>query len=107
MSSIARFTYVNELVVKPFLAYDSLSGVTTYGPEYTIMCDFQSSSEQAVSNDGAEFISRHIIYTEDPRLKFLDKVLLPVAGALWEQVRSHTMWPMGAFNDTPDYKAVT
>lgn len=108
MSSIPEWTYVNVAKVKPFVRIDLLSGVTEYGDEYEILCDFEIVSEQTRANDGAEFISRHKIYTEDKRPKYLDMILLPMAAG-WEEVRFHQGWPMGAFDepDRPDFLMVT
>jgi len=85
-----------------------LTGESVYGDEYEFLCDYEVKSEQTRSDDGAEFTSRHIIYTEDPRPKFLDMILLPLA-ADWQEVRLHGAWPMGAFDepDSPDFRLVT
>lgn len=112
MSAIARWSYKNTATVKPFLSIDLMTGVTVYGPEYEIACGWVAEAKQEretggqSGSRGAEFISQHIIYTEDPRPGYLDLILLS-GRTDWEQIRSATMWEMAAFNDTPDYKLVT
>jgi len=108
MSSIARWTYVNVAKIRPFEGINLETQTPEYGEEYEILCDYIGSSEQARSNDGAEFITRHTIYTEDKRPKFLDLILLPGTDD-WQEVRSHTEYPMGAFDepDSPDFRMFT
>lgn len=106
MSSIARWSYANTAMIKPFLGRDTWSGAATYGEQYEIACNWIAKSEQTRSDAGEEFISRHIVYHEDPRPKFLDQVLLNGA-TQWEEVRSLTEWDMAMFNDSSDFMMVT
>ncbi len=109
MSSIARWSYVNVARVKPFESEgDTWQGKPLYGEEYEILCDFAIKSEQMRDDRGMEFVSRHIIYTEDKRPKFRDLILLPMSAG-WEEIRAHAGWPMGAFGepDSPDFRMVT
>ncbi|AZV95469.1 glycoprotein [Bordetella sp. J329] len=55
---------------------------------------------------GAEFVSRHIIYTEDRRPKRLDLIQFDGSDG-WEEIRDRTEWDMSPFGDTPDVKLVT
>lgn len=85
---------------------DDWTGATVYGDEYEIACGWIADSTQQRDQTGAEFISRHIVYTEDARPKYLD--LVQLAGQEeWQEIRSRTEWEMNAFNDTPDFKLVT
>lgn len=112
MSAIARWSYQNTATVKPFVSIDLYAGKTVYGPEYEIACGWAAEAKQERETGGqsgargAEFISKHIIYTEDGRPKELDMILLN-GRTDWEEIRAVTMWEMAAFNDTPDYKLVT
>lgn len=106
MSEIARWSYANTATVKPFLSIDLMSGVTNYGPEYTIACNWIAESTQQRADDGAEFISRHVIYTEDARPKYLDMIRLGDSEE-WQEVRSKTSWDMNMFQDSMDFKLVT
>ncbi len=112
MSSIARWSYKNTATVKPFVSIDDWSGKTVYGPEYTITCNWTADAEQARETGGqsgargAEFVSKHIIYTEDARPKYLDLIMFDGSDG-WEEIRAVTGWDMAMFNDTPDYKLVT
>ena len=82
------------------------TGASQYGPEFSIACTWTAEAEQQRADDGAEFISRCNIFTEDPRPKFLD--MIKVADSdLWEQVRAKTRWDMSFFGESSDYKLVT
>lgn len=93
-------------MVRPFLGLDQWTQEATYGEPYQIACNWIAKSEQARADDGAEFVSRHIVYTEDARPKFLDLVLLE-GETIWEEVRSKTGWDMNMFQDTMDFMLVT
>ena len=105
MSSIARWSYLAIATVRPFLHIDLTSQESVYGEPYDILCSYAGKSEQSRDNNGAEFVSRHIVYTEDSRPKFLDMITLP--GLAEEEIRSVTKYDMEMFNDTPDYTLVT
>lgn len=108
MSSLGRWTYVNVAQVKPFEGMDMLTGEITYGEEYDILCDYAIKSEQVIANDGAEFVSKHVIFCEDQRPKYLDMIKLPMSET-WEEIKAHGGWPMAAFDepDSPDFRMVT
>lgn len=112
MSSIARWTYKNKATVKPLLSTDDWSGERVYGEPFEIACNWIADAKQERESGGqsgargAEFISQHIIYTEDPRPKFMDMISLGDSG-VWEEIRSRVDWEMALFADTPDYKLVT
>jgi hypothetical protein len=109
LSKTANWSYTNTATIKPFVSIDLMTQETIYGEEYQIACTWTAKSEQARDDNGAEFVSRHEIFTEDPRPKYLDMVLLngddPATG--WQEIRSRTWWDMSFFGETPDYRLVT
>lgn len=106
MSEMARWTYVNEVRVKPYIGMDRW-GQAEYGDEYTIMCDYAAVSELTTAQTGEQFVSRHAIYCEDERPKVLDMIHIPLIDE-WQEVKALTAWPMGSFGDPkPDFKLVT
>jgi len=105
VSSTANWSYTNTATVKPFLGMSEWGG-TSYGPEYTIACTWTAVSQQQRDDNGAEFVSRFEIFTEDARPKMLDMIQLE-GDAEWQEIRSRTWWDMSFFGETPDYKLVT
>lgn len=106
MSATANWSYSNKATVKPFISIDSWNNTTVYGDEFTIKCTWTAESSQERDSDGAEFVSQHIIYTEDNRPKKLDLIQLNGHDD-WEEIRAVTEWDMSPFGETPDYKVVT
>lgn len=106
MSSIARWTYTNIAKIRPFVGIDDWTGQSSYGEEYEIACTWSAETEQQRSADGAEFVSRHVIYTEDRRPKRLDLISFDGSDG-WEEIRDRTEWDMSPFGDTPDVKLIT
>jgi len=88
------------------MSIDLMTGETQYGDEYTIACTWTAEAAQERDDRGAEFVSRHQVFTEDDRPKYLDMIRLGDSGE-WEQIRSVTGWDMAMFSDTPDFKLVT
>lgn len=114
MSSIARWSYQNVATVRPFVSQDLLTGQTLYGDEFPIACTWTAESKperdaggQAGAR-GAEFISQHVIFTEDKRPKYLDLITFDGSNG-WEEIRSKTTWDMSSMGepDSPDFKLVT
>lgn len=106
MSKIARWSYKATARVRPFLSRNTWDGTATYGEEYSIACNWVAASEQHTDSDGREFVSRHIIYTEDLRPQYLDLIALE-SGNDWQEIRARTEWDMAMFSDVPDVKLVT
>lgn len=114
MSSVARWSYKNTATVKPFVSMDDWTGATVYGPEYTIACTWTADSEQVRETGGqsgargAEFVSKHTIFTEDRRPKYLDLIMFDGSDG-WEEIRAVTSWDMSSLGepDSPDFKLVT
>ena len=71
MSNTANWSYTNTATVKPFLGMSEWGGAS-YGPEYTIACTWTAVSQQQRDDNGAEFVSRFEIFTEDARPKMLE-----------------------------------
>lgn len=108
MSSIARFSYKNTAAVRPFISEDLENGGVTYGEEYEIFCTWAAESKEMRDASGAEFVSAYIIWSEDPRPKYRDKILLNTTAVTdWQEIRSHMEWDMLMFDDTPDFRTVT
>ena len=105
MSEIARWSYKNTATVQPFTGIDKRGG-KTYGPAYEIACTWEANSKQAATPAGLQFISRHLIYTEDARPKYLDLITLNGHSDA-EEIKSRTEWDMEMFNDVPDYLLIT
>lgn len=105
MSATSNWSYANTATIRPLLIRDEW-GVTTYGEEYTIACTWAAKSEQARDANGAEFICRHQIYTEDLRPKFLDLIQFNGSNG-WEEIRSVTQWDTSFFDEEPDVLLVT
>ena len=105
MSSIARWTYTNTAVVRPFEGVDEW-GKSTYGTEYEIACTWGTKGQQERKNDGAELVDTNTIYTEDPRPKRLDMIRLNGHDE-WQEIRGRVEYDMSFFDDTPDYELTT
>lgn len=111
MSSVARWSYKNIATVKPFISLDQWTGQAIYGPEFGIACTWTAGAEQVRETggqSGAEFVSKHLIFTEDTRPKYLDMIMFTGSDG-WEQIRSVTSWDMSSLGepDSPDFKLVT
>lgn len=106
MSQTANWSYTNVATVKPFVSIDLMSGQTIYGEPYEIACTWAAKSEQARDERGAEFVSRHQVYTEDKRPKYLDMIQFDGSDG-WEEIRSVTSWDMSFFGEEPDFLLVT
>lgn len=105
MSTTANWSYTNIATVRPRLGESEWGGVE-YGPEYEIACTWSAESSQERDANGAEFISRRKIYTEDPRPRFLDLIRLNGSDD-WDEIRSVTAWDMSFFDEEPDFLLVT
>lgn len=108
MSQIAAWSYTNTATVRPFIDEDLENGGINYGDEYTIACTWAAESKEMRDATGAEFVSSYIIWSEDPRPKHRDLILLnTVAPTDWQEIRSHMEWDMQMFDDVPDFRTVT
>lgn len=108
MSEVARWSYQNTATIKPFLGRDDWSGTNTYGEPYTIACTWTAASEQVRDSTGAEFVAKHLMFTEDKRPKYLDLIQLN-GHADWEEIRAVTEWDMSSLDepDSPDFRLAT
>lgn len=112
MSNTANWSYTNIAIVKPFENIDQWNGQIVYGEPYEIDCTWTAEAKMERESGGvggargAEFISKNIIFTEDPRPKYLDMIQLGGVGE-FQEIRSVTDWDMSFFGETPDFKLVT
>lgn len=106
MSTTANWTYTNTATVEPFLGEDLFNGGTSYGEPFDIACTWVTKSEQRQDDRGKEFVSRHVIYTEDARPKYRDRITLNGA-AIAEEIRAVTGYDMSFFGESPDFELVT
>lgn len=112
LSQTANWSYTNIATVRPFLSIDLMNQKAIYGEEYQIECTWAAKHEQVRDmggqggSQGAEFVSRHMIYTEDKRPKFLDLIQFDGSDG-WEEIRSVTNWDMSFFGEEPDFLLVT
>lgn len=108
MSLVARWSYKATATVWPFLGEDSENGGILYGDSYEIACAWECGGKAirlsaAPAGGSEEFVPRWIVYTEDARPQYRDRI--SVAGAIFdEEIRDVTGWGMEMFNDTPDYR---
>jgi len=109
MSSVARWSYTNTATVKPLLSFDLDNQTPVYGDEYVIACTWAAESKEMRGQDGKEFVSNYIIWSEDARPKHLDLIKLnTVAPTDWQEIRSHMEWDCSMFDgDVPDFRTVT
>lgn len=108
MSATAAWSYTNTATVRPFEGEDGMSGQVRWGPEYKIRCTWTAEAKTFKDRAGNEYVSNYIIWSEDPRPKHRDLVLLnsPVANE-WQEIRDHVEWDMSPFGETPDYRTTT
>ncbi len=108
MSSVARWSYQNTATVKPFMGRNDWNGTNTYGEPYAIACTWTAAAEQVRDQSGAEFVAKHLIFTEDKRPKYLDLIQLN-GHADWEEIRAVTEWDMSSLGepDSPDFRLAT
>lgn len=112
MSNTANWSYTNVAQVSPYMGRDAWSGAPTYGDAFEIACTWEISAQQFRDSNGAEFVSRNIIYTEDLRPKKLDRIRLrssvdPESWGEWEEIRDRTEWDMSFFGEAPDARLIT
>lgn len=109
MSAITRPFLNNTATVRPFVSENAYEGTIEYGEPYEIACTWAAESKQMRDANGAEFVSRYIIWSEDSRPKHRDLILLnTVAPTDWQEIRDHMEWDMLCLGDpVPDYRTVT
>ena len=101
--SWSTWSYAATVSVKPFAGYDDWGGGATYGAEFDIRCTWSATKEPRTETggDGQEFVVSHYIYTDDPRVKYLDQIKV---GDRWETVRRVDSWDVSAFGEQADYR---
>lgn len=108
MSSLSRWTYTNTATVYPFTGEDQFNGGVTFGAPFTIACTWTAKAELRKDPNGSEFITRNIVWTEDPRPKFRDKIQLAGDSRGYE-IRGLVSYDMSPFGeaDSPDFELAT
>lgn len=106
MSNTANWSYTNTAIVRPLVSFDQWTQQSIYGDEYEIACTWEAKSEQMRDSNGAEFVTKNIIYTEDARPKHLDLIKLNGKDN-FEEIRAVNEFDMSFFGESPDYKVVT
>lgn len=112
MSATANWSYTNVAQVRPFVSRDQWTGEAIYGEAFDIACTWTAEATQERmaggqgGSQGAEFIAKHTIFTEDRRPKFMDLIKFDGSDG-WEEIRAVTTWDMSFFGEQPDFKLVT
>lgn len=108
MSSLSRWTYTNTATVYPFEGEDLYNGGTLFGTPYEIACTWETGGKMLRDASGDEFVSRMVIYTEDPRPKARDQIVLN-GQTDRADLRDVTEWDLSFFGEpgSPDFKLVT
>lgn len=107
MSMIGAFFSRNTAEVKPFLRVDPRTKQRIYGDVYTIDCTWKTKAEARTDSEGLQYITRAIVYHQDPRVKRLD--LIKTNGEdRFVEVRDVQMYDMMCIGfDEPEYEAIT
>ena len=107
MSAAAAWANTARATLWSLLGRDGWSGGLQFAAPATFRCDYKSEARRMTDATGAEFVTRHMLYTERADIKRGDFVLIgtstetdptTVTGA--EEVRSVTR-----FGDTFDRRA--
>lgn len=108
MSSLARWTYTNTATVYPFQGEDLFNGGVLFGDPYTIACTWKTGGKLVRTAEGAEFVADMLIYTEDPRPKYRDEIVLAGHDRRM-QIRNVAEYDMSPFGETdsPDFEVAT
>jgi len=110
MSATANWSYTNTARIRPFISQDGMTGEIVYGDEYAIACTWAAESKvfrNPASKDGEEYVSSYITWSEDPRPKRGDLILLDSPVVDWQEILDHMEWDMSPFGETPDYRTIT
>lgn len=114
MSSLARWTYTNTATVYPFQGEDLFNGGVLFGDPYTIACTWKTGGKLVRTIGGQsgaagdEFVADMLIYTEDPRPKYRDEIVLAGHDRRM-QIRNVAEYDMSPFGETdsPDFEVAT
>lgn len=105
MSEIANWSYTNTATITPFIARDKY-GKSTYGEPYEIKCTWRAKAQQGVTPAGVQFITNSLIYTEDPRPKYLDMIQLNGSDKQ-DEIKGVGKDDMSMFAMAPDFILMT
>jgi hypothetical protein len=76
MSAAARWSYTGKATVWAKTGFDDWTGVETYAAPVVIDCDYSAESKVMTDADGAEFVTRQIIFTEANFIQRGDMILI-------------------------------
>ena len=106
--------YTTVATVWPFVSQDDFDNSVTYGPPYTITCEFKTDSKLMVNTDGREFTTKGFFYTETITINRKDQiakgdhtdVISPIDLSIAEEVQAVREHDMEFFNETNDFFVV-
>lgn len=111
MSATANWSYTNTATIRPFVSENGMTGEIVYGEPYTIACTWAAEAKtfrNPAPLGGEEYVSNYITWSEDPRPKYRDLILLNSEVATdWQEIRAHMEWDMSPFGEIPDYRTIT
>ena len=114
MSSLARWTYRNTATVYPYVGEDRYNGGVLYGDPYEIACTWKTGGKLMRTlggqsgAEGEEFVADMLVYTEDPRPRFRDEIVL-AGDSRRMKIRRVAEFDMSPFDepDSPDFEIAT
>ena len=113
MSDVARWANTARATVWAKVARDDWTGAESWAAPRLIWCDYSAKAMPMTAASGEAFVSRQVIYTEDPDVKPGDMVLIGVSGlsdpvkAMAEPVRSVTRYGDTFSRAADDYIVAT
>lgn len=113
MSFMSQWYFTEMATVYPYNGADDWNGGVTYGTPYLIKCGREGVSRQSRDQDGAEFVTRGVYYTGDPRPKFMDRIATgDTTASAWDavaaaEIRKVAYHGMSAFGYDPEYDLET
>lgn len=81
MSSAANWSYTATATVWPRIAREDWGGVESFGPPFTIACDYSAKADRLTDARGVEFVPRLVLFSEAANVKQGDRVLLGTSAA--------------------------
>lgn len=104
MSAAAAWANTATATHWPRTGRDGWTGAESFGAPATFACDYKSEAKRMTDATGAEFVTRHVLYTERSTIARGDYVLIGTSTAIdpttvqgAEEVKAVTR-----FNDTFD-----
>lgn len=113
MAFMSQWYFTVQATVYPRSASDDWGGGVTYDTPYLIECGYEGVSRQSRGDDGAEFVTRDIYYTGDPRPLYLDRIAFgDTTAQTWDavnaaEIRKKARHGMSAFGYEDEYDLET